>query len=214
MKHLLFNTSWPKQFRKSARFLVPLAVVFLIVCSSTHTYSQRLSGYDKRNWRKNIIWLEGLGASGAVGVHYERIFQLGRLFSLRADVGASPFYMSERYELYTAKSITGIVGGGFYIFPNAFKIGIGCSVLNDIFFNRIPETIVPNDTTHTGSSEIYPAKHYKVRIMPYIVVEGTIINRIIIRAGYSPIIDPANDAQTTTYFTNWATIGVGYKFGK
>jgi hypothetical protein len=200
--------------KKAGRSIVPIAVVFLIVFSSSNLFSQKLTGYDKRYWKKNIIWLEGLGASGAVGVHYERIFQVGRLFSFRADVGASPFYMTERYELYAGKSITGIYGGGFYIFPNTFKIGIGCSVLNDFFFNRIPETIVTNDTTHGGSTEMYPAKIYKVRIMPYIVIEGTILNRLVIRAGYSPIIDPANDAQTETYFTHWATFGVGYKFGK
>lgn len=202
------------QLKKVSRLILPIAVVFLLVYSTTNTYSQKLNGWDKRNWRKNIIWLEGMGASGVVGLHYERVFQLGRAFSLRADVGVSPFYVSERYELYAGKSMTGIIGGGFYVFPNAFKIGIGCSMLNDFFFDRIPETIVPNDTTHGGSTEMYPAKIYKVRIMPYIVFEGTIKNRVIIRAGYSPIIDPANDAQADVYYTHWATFGVGYKFGK
>lgn len=199
--------------KKLSSIAVSLFVVFLLVYSKT-CYSQKLTGWDKRSWRKNIIWVEGMGASGVVGVHYERIFQVGRVCSFRADVGVSPFYITEKYEMYAGKSITGIVGGGFYLFPNAFKIGIGCSVLNDIFFDRIPETIVPSDTTHGGSTEILPAKNYKVRIMPYIVFEGTIINRIIIRAGYSPIIDPANDAQTETYFSHWATFGIGYKFGK
>ncbi len=200
--------------KKGLRFLIPLSVAFLLVYSSTQIHAQKLTGWDKRQWRKNIIWLEGMGASAAVGVHYERIFMLGRAFSLRADVGVTPFYLTERFELYAGKSITGIVGGGFYAFPNAFKIGIGCSMLNDFFFDRIPETIVPNDTAHGGNSEMYPAKPYKVRIMPYLVVEATVSNRFVFRAGYSPIIDPANDAQTETYFTHWATLGFGYKFGK
>jgi len=193
------------------KFFILVSLLFAFVDSTNTLHSQRLMGYDKRKWRKNIIWLEGLGASGAVGLHYERIFQVGRLFSFRADVGASPFYMTEKYDLYTAKSITGIVGGGFYIFPNAFKVGIGCSVLNDFFFDRIPET--PLDTTHGGSG-LYPAKIYKVRVMPYIVFEGTILNRLIIRVGYSPIFDPPNDAQKDLFVTHMGTIGVGYKFGK
>jgi hypothetical protein len=205
--------SFSGSFRKIFRVILSLFVVFILVYSKT-LYSQKLTGWDKRSWRKNIIWLEGMGASGVVGAHYERIFMVGRVCSFRADVGVSPFYITERFELYAGKSITGIAGGGFYVFPNAFKIGIGCSMLNDFFFDRIPETIVSNDTTHGGSSEIYPAKIYKVRIMPYIVFEGTIENRIVLRAGYSPIIDPANDAQGETYFTHWATLGVGYKFGK
>lgn len=200
-------------FKKAIRLLLSLFIVFLLVYSKT-SYSQKLTGWDKRSWRKNIIWLEGMGASGAVGFHYERVFMVGRVCSFRADAGISPFYMTERFELYAGKSITGIVGGGFYVFPNAFKIGIGCSMLNDFFFDRIPETIVPSDTTHGGSTEIFPAKNYKVRIMPYIVFEGTIKNRLIFRAGYSPIIDPANDAQTEVYFTHWATFGIGYKFGR
>ena len=199
--------------KRSSKFLI-LAILLIAVVDSTSLHSQRLSGYDKRKWRKNIMWLEGLGGSGAVGLHYERIFQVGRLFSFRADVGASPFYMSHKYELYTAKSITGIVGGGFYIFPNAFKIGIGCSVLNDFFFDRIPETVTPLDTTHGGTGEMYPGKIYKVRVMPYLVVEGTIKNRIVIRVGYSPIFDPPNDAQKDVYVTQMGTISVGYKFGK
>jgi len=199
--------------RRLTRVTICLSVVFLLVYSKT-SYSQKLTGWDKRSWRKNILWLEGMGASGVVGVHYERIFMVGRVCSFRADVGVSPFYMTERFELYAGKSITGIVGGGFYVFPNAIKIGIGCSMLNDFFFDRIPETIVPNDTTHGGSSEILPAKNYKVRIMPYIVFEATAENRVVFRVGYSPIIDPANDAQSEVYFTHWATFGIGYKFGK
>jgi hypothetical protein len=213
--------SMPKQystlrspFKKFMRLFIPAGVAFLIAFSSTHAYSQKLTGYDKRQWRKNILWIEGLGASGIAGLHYERIFQVGRAFSFRADVGASPFYMTQAYEPYFGKSITGIIGGGFYIFPNAFKIGIGCSMLNDFFFNRIPETPLAIDTTHGGSTELYPAKVYKVRIMPYIVFEATIKNRVVIRAGYSPIIDPANDAQSDVYYTHWGTFGVGYKFGK
>src|SRR5687768_5249889 len=153
-------------FKRMIRLSLSVFIVFLLVYSKT-SYSQKLTGWDKRSWRKNIIWLEGMGASGAVGFHYERVFQVGRIFSFRADVGVSPFYLSERFELYSGKSITGIVGGGFYIFPNAFKIGIGCSMLNDFFFDRIPETIAPSDSTHGGSTEMYPAKNYKVRIMPY-----------------------------------------------
>jgi hypothetical protein len=174
----------------------------------------KMNNWDKRLWKKNIIWLEGFGASSVVGVHYERIFQLGRITSLRADIGVSPFYVTEKYDFLAGKNITIPIGGGFYLFPNAFKVGIGCSVLNDIFFDRIPETMTPGDTTHGGSTEVMPGKNYKVRIMPYIVLEGTIDNRFIIRAGYSPIIDPENDLQTTTYFTHFATIGLGYKFGR
>lgn len=206
--------TWSRFIKRTMRICIPLSVVFILVYSASSVQAQKLTGWDKRQWKKNIIWLEGMGASGVVGVHYERIFQLGRAFSLRADVGLSPFYITEKYELYAGRSLTGIVGGGFYVFPNAFKIGIGCSMLNDIFFDRIPETIIPNDTTHSGSSEIVPAKNYKVRIMPYIVFEGTIANRFVFRAGYSPVIDPANDVQTETYFTHWATFSFGYKFGK
>lgn len=205
-------------------FILLLSILTLMMSSMNSIHAQRkrhggirttkLSGWDKRLWRKNIIWLEGMGASGVVGAHYERIFMLGRITSLRADVGLSPFYLSEKWEVYAGKSLTGIVGGGFYLFPNAFKIGIGCSILNDFFFDRIPETIAPSDTTHGGSTEIMPAKNYKVRIMPYIVLEATIENRVVFRAGYSPIIDPANDLQTETYFNHMATIGIGYKFGK
>jgi hypothetical protein len=206
--------SWRNGLKVTGRFFIPMSIIFIMIYSSASIHSQKLNGWDKRKWRKNIIWIEGMGASGAVGVHYERIFQVGRLVSFRADAGISPFYMTERFELYAGKSITGIIGGGCYLFPNAFKIGIGCSMLNDFFFDRIPETIVPSDTSHGGSSEILPAKNYKVRIMPYIVFEGTIKNRIVLRAGYSPIIDPANDNQRDVYFTHWATVGIGYKFGK
>jgi hypothetical protein len=196
------------------RLIIPIITLFIILFSSTPAYSQKMNNWDKRLWKKNIIWLEGMGASGVVGAHYERVFMLGRAFSLRADVGLSPFYMTEKYDIYAGKSLTIPIGGGFYAFPNAFKIGIGCSVLNDIFFDRIPETVASTDTTHGGSTEVTPGKNYKVRIMPYLVVEGTVANRFVFRVGYSPIIDPANDLQTTTYVTHWATIGFGYKFGK
>jgi len=192
--------------------VVLLSVFFVMLANNAS--SQKMGRWDKRMWRKNIIWLEGMGASGIVGVHYERVFMLGRAFSLRADVGVSPFYVSDKFEVYAGKSITGIVGGGFYVFPNAFKLGIGCSMLNDFFFDRIPETRTPGDTIHGGTPDATAPKNYKVRIMPYIVVEGTIANRVVVRAGYSPIIDPDNDLQTETSFMHWATISVGYKFGK
>ncbi len=202
--------------RSSQRIFSAILLLFMVFVGS-NLHSQRLGKWDKRQWRKNIIWLEGMGASGVVGVHYERVFMLGRAFSLRADVGVSPFYVSDRFELYAGKSMTAIVGGGFYAFPNAFKIGIGCSMLNDFFFDRIPETVPPaiNDTTHGGTPiDAVGPKNYKVRIMPYLVLEGTIANRVVVRAGYSPIIDPDNDLQTETSFMHWATISVGYKFGK
>ena len=111
--------------KKNYYYLIIFTGVFIILFSSTIGHSQRLSGWDKRHWRKNIILLEGMGASAAIGLHYERVFQLGRAFSLRADVGVTPFYLDQKYNLFAGKSITPIIGGGFYIFPNAFKIGIG-----------------------------------------------------------------------------------------
>src|SRR5688500_10418149 len=207
------------QPRLSILFIVIASLLFCLGTSNLQAQHRvprhtKMNSSDKRLWRKNIFWLEGMGASGIVGFHYERVFQLGRITSLRADIGLSPFYVSEKYDMYAGQSLTIPIGGGFYLFPNAFKVGIGCSVLNDIFFDRIPETVAPTDTTHGGSAEVPPGKNYKVRIMPYIVVEGTINNRFVFRAGYSPIIDPENDLQTTTYFTHYATIGFGYKFGK
>lgn len=190
----------------------------MIVFGSSELNAQRrgpsrmkMNNWDKRMWRKNILWLEGMGASGVVGLHYERIFVFGRVVSMRADVGLSPFIVDHRYDVTVGRNITPITGVGVYFFPNAFKLGIGCSVLHDIYFDRIPETV--SDTTH-GGSELYPANNYRIRIMPYLVAEATIANRIILRAGYTPVIDPANDAQKETYFTHYGTFSVGYKFGK
>lgn len=204
--------------RLSILFIVIISLLFSLGTSELHAQKgprrMKLNSWDKRLWKKNIIWLEGFGSSSIVGAQYERIFQLGRITSLRANVGVSPFYVTEKYQFYTGKSITIPIGGSFWLFPNAFKVGIGCSILNDFFFDRIPETVAPSDTTHGGTTEVTPGKTYKVRIMPYIVIEGCIENRFVFRAGYSPIIDPDNDLQTTTYFTHYATIGFGYKFGK
>lgn len=184
---------------------------FLIVLSFGFCYSQKMNNYDKRLWKKNIILLEGLGASQAVGVHYERIFQDGRITSIRAHVGLTSFYINEKYQLFADKCISPNFGGGVYFFPNVFKIGIGCSLLNDIFYSRIPET---DTLQYAGTNEMYPQKNYRMRIMPYILVELEITNRWIIRGGYAAIIDPANDLQTKTFFNHWATFAVGYKFGK
>ncbi len=135
----------------------------------------------------------------------------GSFVSLRFDLGITPFVLDEKYNFIAGRSITPITGMGFYfhVVPFPVRIGIGCSVLHDIYFDRIPETI---PDTSAGSTN-YAALTYKARIMPFAVVEATIKERWTIRAGYSPIIDPANQAQTETYFTHWAMIGVGYKFG-
>jgi hypothetical protein len=204
-------------FRPGAIFVILLIGVLAFSSVSAHaqrrggTRTMKMGKWDKRMWKKNVIMLEGMGASGVVGLHYERIIMFGRITSMRFDVGLTPFIIDHNYDFTVGRNITPITGASFFLFPNAFKLGIGCSVLHDIYFDRIPETV--SDTTH-GGSELYAAQNYRVRIMPYIVVEGCISNRFIVRAGYSPIIDPANDAQAETYFTHWATIGFGYKFGK
>ncbi len=215
MKHLQQPTI--KSYKWSGIFA--LLLIFLLAFSSGSVQAQRHRGtttmkmgkWDKRLWRKNVILIEGMGASGVVGVHYERIIQFGRITSMRFDLGLSPFIIDHKYDFTVGRNITPITGATFYLFPNAFKIGIGCSLLHDFYFDRIPETV--SDTAH-GGSELYAAKNYRVRIMPYILLEGCIANRWIVRAGYSPIIDPANDAQTETYFTHYGTVGIGYKFGK
>lgn len=188
-----------------------LSFAFVIVISVGFCYSQKMNNYDKRLWKKNVIFLEGFGSSQIASLQYARIFMLGRIVSLRVEAGITPFFVNEKYQFYTDRCITPIFGGGVYFFPNAFKVGIGCLFLNDFFYTRIPETtFTPGDTAHGG----YPGKNYRMRIMPYVVLEAEIKNRWVVRAGYSPIIDPANDLQTTTYFSHWLTVALGYKFGK
>lgn len=175
----------------------------------------RGGGLGKRpeaEWKKNIVWLEGLGSNQVVGFKYERIFNFGPVVSLRFDAGLTPFLLDENYNFVAGRSITPITGMGFYFqFPHLpLYIGLGCSALHDIYFDRIPETYV--DTTG-GVTNPYPQSNYRIRVMPFAVFEAVIKERWSIRAGYSPIIDPANHGQTETYFTQWATIGFGYRFG-
>jgi len=187
--------------------------------SSQGFYKKRSSRPNSKNkkgkveFKKNIIWLEGLGSNQVVGVKYERIFMFGSFFSARVDAGITPFVLDEKYNFIVGRSITPITGLGFYfhVVPFPIRIGVGCSVLHDIYFNGIPETI--KDTT-SASTETYSKLTYRARVMPFAVVEATIKDRWTIRAGYTPIIDPPNQYQKELYFTHWATFGVGYKFGR
>jgi hypothetical protein len=176
--------------------------------------SYKRKGKNKAvEFKRNVLYLEGLGSSQVVGVKYERILMFGSVVSMRLDLGITPFVLDENYNFIAGRSITPITGLGFYfhVIPFPVRIGVGCSVLHDIYFNGIPEIQV--DTTG-GVTNPYPNQTYRARVMPYAVVEATIKDRITIKAGYTPIIDPANEAQTELYFTHWATFGVGYKFGK
>jgi len=165
---------------------------------------------SQNEWKKNVIWLDGMGSSQVVSIQYERIMHFGPFFSARFGFGVTPFLMDEKYNFIVGRSITPTTGLAFYfnIPPSPIFFGVGCTVLHDLFFDRIPETY-PDSTGNT-----YPNNNYRARIMPYAFVEGTIKKHWTIRGGYSPIIDPANDGQTTTYITHWAMIGLGYKFGK
>lgn len=178
--------------------------------------SSRPSGSGKKGkveFKKNIVWLEGLGSSQVVGVKYERIFMFGSFFSARVDLGITPFVVDEKYNFIAGRSITPITGLGFYfhVVPFPIRIGVGCSVLHDVYFEGIPETLP--DTTN-GNTETYDRLTYRARVMPFAVIEATIKDRWTIKAGYTPIIDPPNQAQKNLYFTHFATIGVGYKFGR
>jgi hypothetical protein len=163
----------------------------------------------KIKFKRNVLWLEGLGSSQVVSVKYERILMFGSHFSVRVDLGVTPFVVDEKYNFIAGRSITPITGLGFYYHfnPSPIRIGLGCSALHDIFFQGIPETM-------TDSTAPNPSRTYRARVMPFAVVEATIKETITIRAGYTPIIDPPNDGQTQLYFTHWGTIGVGYKFGR
>ncbi len=185
-----------------------------ISASSQGYYKKRSSrsGSNKKGkieHKRNIVWLEGLGSSQVVSVKYERILMFGSHFSVRFDLGVTPFVLDEKYNFIAGRSITPITGLGFYYHfnPSPIRIGAGCTVLHDIFFQGIPETA-------TDSTAPRPNSTYRPRIMPFAVVEATIKNTWTIRAGYSPIIDPPNDNQTQLYITHWAMFGVGYKFGK
>lgn len=172
-----------------------------------------LGSKPEAEWKKNIVWFEGLGSNQVVGFKYERIFNFGPVVSLRFDAGITPFMIDERYNWIAGRSITPITGMAFYFqFPHLpVYIGLGCSALHDIYFDRIPETYV--DTTG-GVTNPYPQSNYRLRVMPFAVIEAVIKKRWSIRAGYSPIIDPPNHGQTELFFTNWATIGFGYRFGR
>ncbi len=201
----------------------PLLILFLFIFSGQEVGAQGF--YKKRSsvrkskkqgeveHKKNIIWLEGLGSNQVVGAKYERIFMFGSVVSARVDAGITPFLLDERYNFIAGRSITPITGLGFYfhIVPFPVRLGLGCSVLHDVFFNGIPEIAI--DSAGGGVTQ-YDKLTYRARIMPYVKIEVTIKERWTIMAGYSPIIDPPNNNQLNTYFTNWATFGVGYKFGR
>jgi hypothetical protein len=163
----------------------------------------------KIEFKRNIVWFDGMGSSQVVGAKYERILMFGSVVSVRFDLGITPFMVDEKYNFTAGRSITPITGMGFYfhIMHSPIRIGIGASALHDIFFQGIPESAHDSVPPNTNNS-------YRVRIMPYAVIEATIKERYCIRAGYTPIIDPANDYQTQLYFTHWGTIGFGYKFGR
>jgi len=189
-----------------------MLTVLLLLSGLSLLQAQKLTRWDKKDWKRNMIVLEAFGGSGIVGLHYERVFPLGTLFSLRAHAGVTPFYMTEKYDFLTGKSITGMVGGGFYIFPKSLKLGIGCTMLNDIFFDRIPETQGHDTTGHPGPSDEYAPKQYKIRVMPYLAVEAYFSRTFFMRAAYTPIFDPANDAQKDLLVTHIGSLSFGVKF--
>lgn len=210
------RSSAPKNKFRYLSICTLLLAAFLAF-SNTSTFSQIYrkrsdvrKGGKEAKWKKNIIWLDGMGSSQVVSFQYERIMHFGPFFSARFGFGVTPFLLDEKYNFIVGRNITPTTGVGFVfnIPPSPIHFGFGCTVLHDLFFDRIPECMPDS----TGKS--YPQNNYRARIMPYIFVEGTIKNRYAIRGGYSPIIDPANDGQTQTYITHWAMIGFGYKFGK
>lgn len=211
------------QYKSFSLFTVLLSLYFIF--SGVYAHSQILKTRKERNknngfvdksesevkWKKNVVWLDGLGSSQIASFKYERILNFGPFFSTRFEFGITPFLMDEKYNFIVGRSITPTTGLGFYfnIPPSPIHFGVGCVVLHDVFFDRIPETMIIDTSGAT-----YPKNTYRARIMPYAFVEGTIKNRWAIRGGYSPIIDPANDGQKDTYITHWVMIGFGYKFGK
>jgi hypothetical protein len=205
-------------------YYILLATFLSFSFSFSAAYSQGFNKGNKRyakasnkagriDFKRNILWLEVLGSNQIAGIKYERILMFGSVISVRFDLGLTPFSMDEKYYFSTGKCLTPIMGLGFYFHLQPFpvRIGLGCSVLNDLYFDRIPETVVD---TAGGVINPYAKNTYRARVMPYAIVEATIKERWTIRAGYTPIIDPANDAQTELYFTHWATLGFGYKFGR
>src|SRR5688500_1506476 len=100
-------------------------------------------GKGKVEFKRNIVWLEGLGSNQVVGIKYERIFMFGSHVSMRFDAGVTPFVVDERYNFIVGQSISPITGLGFYYHfnPGPIRIGLGCSVLHDIFFKGIPEVL-------------------------------------------------------------------------
>lgn len=191
-----------------------LLTAFLVFSSaSANAQYYRKKGGKKGSgknvdWKKNVLWLEGLGSNQVIGVKYERIMHFGPFFSVRFNGGITPFLLDEKYNFIVGRSITPITGMGLFLNfpPTPLHVGVGCDVLHDIFPGGIPE--IQGDSSNT-----YSTSTYRARVMPWIVFEGTIKDRFAIRGGYSLIIDPANHFQTTTYITHWATIGFGYKFG-
>jgi hypothetical protein len=209
------------KFRFVSICTVLLATFLILSCISAHSQIYRSREQRNKNngiktttsenkWKKNILWLDGMGSSQVVSIQYERIMNFGPFFSARFGFGVTPFLMDEKYNFIVGRSITPTTGVSFVfnIPPSPIHFGFGCTVLHDVFFDRIPETL-PDATGKT-----YPQNNYRARVMPFAFVEGTIKGRYAIRGGYSPIIDPANDGQTATYITHWAMIGFGYKFGK
>jgi hypothetical protein len=196
-------------------FLLAVFIIFSTVSADAQIYRKRSdrgrngSKGGKVLFKRNIVWLDGLGSSQVVGVKYERIMLFGSVVSVRFDLGITPFLMDEKHNFIAGRSITPITGMGFYfhVVPFPVRIGIGASALHDIFFKGIPETATDSTGPNSNST-------YRARVMPFALIEVTVKERWTIRAGYTPIIDPPNDHQTELYFTHWGTFGVGYKFGK
>jgi hypothetical protein len=215
IRYLFFNVNKFKYRIFGILLLVGFLIFSDVSVNAQATFNRKTyrsggsKGKGKIKFKRNVLWLEGLGSSQVVSVKYERILMFGSHFSMRVDLGVTPFVVDEKYNFIVGTSITPITGLGFYYHfnPSPIRIGVGCSALHDIFFQGIPETV----TDSTGPN---PSRTYRARVMPFAVVEATIKETLTIRAGYTPIIDPPNDGQTQLYFTHWATIGVGYKFGR
>jgi len=212
-----FRSILLKKLKYSGIIFILLAFIFTFPAQDVYSqasFTKKNKRYGavskpKNEYKKNIVWVEGLGSNQVAGIKYERIFMFGAWISMRVDLGITPFVVDEKYNFIAGRSITPITGLGFYLHVQPFpiRVGLGCSVLHDIFWNGIPEVGFTNSTT-------YGERTYRARAMPYLVVEGTIKDRWTIRGGYCPIFDPPNELQTDLYLTHFGMVGVGYKFGR
>src|SRR5688572_6613832 len=112
-----FPPAFLRKFRHYGIYSVLLAgfLIFSNISATSQGFFKKRKDRDKVfkskvEFKKNIIWLEGLGSNQVVGIKYERIFMFGSFFSMRFDAGITPFVVDEKYNFIVGRSITPITG--------------------------------------------------------------------------------------------------------